>query len=212
MPASVNVKRPWFLICFIAIIVVLLMQLPLCRSFVLTQVGSFLIYQDNITPADAVLVLGGGERERVEQGIELVKKKYSDWIMFTGDPLTPVFGDTTHWALEAQKLAVSRGISKDKTIPIINSDSTRDDALLSKKICASRHFKSLIVVSVPYHTKRAHFVFNKVYKGSGVKIMFYPVQASWFERSSWWKQKPGFWAVNIEYQKMLYYLIKGYLI
>jgi len=187
------------------------MQLPLCRSFVLTQVGSFLIYQDRIAPADAILVLGGGEKERVQQGIELAKKQYGGWIMFTGEYLEPIFAENTHWALEAQKLAIYNGIKKDKTIPILGSTSTLDDAVLSKNICVEKHFKSLIVVSEPFHTKRAHFIFSKVYKNSGIKIMMYPVQNSWYKRDTWWKSKAGFWDTNIEYQKMFYYLLKGYL-
>jgi uncharacterized SAM-binding protein YcdF (DUF218 family) len=157
-------------------------------------------------------VLGGGEKERVEQGIELAKTKYGGWLMFTGEYLEPVFAEKTHWALEARKLSVYSGLRQDKIIPILNSTSTFEDAVLSKKICLEKHFRSLIVVSEPFHTRRAHFVFNKVYKNSGIKIMMYPVQNSWFKRDSWWKSKNGFWAVNIEYQKMMYYLIKGYLL
>lgn len=178
----------------------------------MTQAGAFLVYQDKIEPADAILVLGGGERERVTQGIELAKNKYASWMMFTGEYHMPVYGAPTHWADEASKLAVSKGLDKDKMIPIYNSDSTRSDATLSKTICIEKHFRSLIVVSEPYHLKRAHFIFNKVYRGSGIKIMIYPVQKSWYRPNAWWKVKPGFWAVDMEYQKMLFYLLKGYLI
>lgn len=188
-----------------------ILQFAVFRHFWLTQLGSFLIYQDNIAPADAILVLGGGEKERALQGIELAKKNFGGWMMFTGDCLQPIFGEDTHWALEAQKLAVFNGLPKDRTIPILNSTSTLDDAVLSKKICLEKHFRSLIVVSEPFHTRRAHFVFNKVYKNSGIKIMVYPVQNSWYKGDNWWKSKNGFWAVNMEWQKMLYYLLKGYL-
>jgi len=196
----------------IAVALLFVSQFAVFRNFWLTQMGSFLIYQDQITPADAILVLGGGEKERVLQAIELAKKKYSEWMMFTGDYLEPIFAENTHWALEAQKLAVFNGFPKNRTIPILDSKSTLDDALLAKKICEEKHFKSLIVVSEPFHTRRAHFVFDKLYKNSGIKIMMCPVQNSWYKRDSWWKNKNGFWATNMEYQKMLYYFLKGNLL
>jgi uncharacterized SAM-binding protein YcdF (DUF218 family) len=195
-----------------AVLFLILLQFVLFRHFWLVQMGSFLIYQDRIEPADAIIVLGGGPKERVTQGIELAKNKYGDWMMFTGEDIDPLFGAHSHWALEAQKLAVFNGIPKDKTIPITNSTSTRDDATLSKAICLEKHFRSLIVVSEPYHTRRAHYVFNKVYKETGIKIMVYPVQHSRYKRDGWWKYKQGYWDTNTEYQKMLYYLLKGYLI
>ena len=198
-------------IVIIAVIFLLALWFIMMRHDFLEQAGSFLIYQDKIAPADAILVLGGGERERVLQGINLAKNKYADWMMFTGDHLEPIFEKPTHWALEAKKLAVSRGLNKDKMIPIINSDSTRDDALLSKEICFQKHFKSLIVVSEPYHTRRSHYVFNHVYRGTGIKIMMYPVQNSRYRRDTWWKYKAGFWDTDVEYQKMLFYFLHGYL-
>jgi len=196
----------------IAVIILIVLQLLLCRQFWLTQLGSLLIYEDKIEPADAILVLGGGAKERVLEGIELVKQKYADRILFTGENAVPLLGKPTNWAIEAQELAVSLGLRQDQTITILDSQSTRDDALLSREICIKDHFRSLIVVSEPYHTRRAHFVFNKVYRGSGIKITIYPVQNSWYKRDTWWKYKKGFWNTNVEYQKMLYYLFKGYLV
>jgi uncharacterized SAM-binding protein YcdF (DUF218 family) len=195
----------------IVVLLVLTVRIHIVRDFLLTQAGAFLIYQDHIEAADAVLILGGGKKERVQQGIELVNKKYSGWMIFTGDYIDPIFAENTHWALEAQKLAVHEGLKKDMLIPILNSQSTRDDAELAKEVCLKKHFKSLIVISEPYHTRRAHYVFDKVYKKSGIKIIIYPVQNSWYKSDTWWKSKTGYWDTNIEYQKMLYYLIKGYL-
>jgi uncharacterized SAM-binding protein YcdF (DUF218 family) len=189
-----------------------LAQFFVFRGFWLTQLGSLLIYQDKITPADAIFVLGGGKKERVVQGIDLYKKQFGGWMLFTGEPLEPLYGPPTHWAFEAQKLAVSEGIPMDRTIPITNSYSTFDDATLSRGVCLNKHFKSLIVVSEPYHTRRSHYVFNKVFRNSGIKVMIYPVQKSWFKKDRWWKSKEGFWAVNIESQKFIYYLFKGLII
>jgi uncharacterized SAM-binding protein YcdF (DUF218 family) len=182
------------------------------RVFWLTAIGSFLVYQDPIAPADAILVLGGGKWERVEQGISLYRAKYADTIMFTG--MYAGHGwkmPITHWALEAQKMSVENGIPKDNTVTIFGSSSTLNDATLAKAYCLEHKYKSLIVVTEPYHTRRSHYVFDKVFKRSGVRVMIYPDEESWYAKSTWWHTEEGLMETNSEYLKLLYYLAKGYI-
>lgn len=193
------------------IIMIVFLQFPLFHRFWLTQVGGFLVYQDKIEPADAILVLGGGKPERVLQGVELYQRKYGDKMIFTGECDTAIYGPSHHWALQAEKLAESKEVPKRKIITILNSRSTHDDATLSKTVCDKHNFKSLIVISEPYHTKRAFYTFKKVYKNSGVKIMIYPAQHSWYKKNIWWQSEEGLMATNGEYVKFIYYLLKGFI-
>jgi uncharacterized SAM-binding protein YcdF (DUF218 family) len=194
------------------VVLLFVLQFPLFHTFWLTRMGSFLIHQDPITPADAILVLGGGKRERVLQGIALYREKFGNKVLFTGEYEQQLFAPPLHWAIEAQKLAVSRGLPEKDTIRILESKSTHDDALLSRAVCQTHHFRSLIVVSEPYHTERAFAVFKKVYRDSGIRVMLYPVQESWYKKDNWWKCKEGLLATNSEYVKFIYYFFKGYLI
>jgi uncharacterized SAM-binding protein YcdF (DUF218 family) len=193
------------------LIVILILQFPLFYKFWLGQMGGGLIYQDKIAPADCILVLGGGRGERVLQGVELYKKKYAPQMMMTGEFEQVLFGPTYHWALQGQKLAVSRGVPKNDIIPILTSMSTHDDATLAKTECLKHNYKSLIVVSEPFHTKRAYYTFKKVFKGSGIKLMIYPVQGSWWTKDNWYQSEKGLIAGEEEYIKLLYYLLKGYI-
>jgi len=193
--------------------VLLLLLLVVFHSFWLTRIGSFLIYQDKIEPADAVLVLGGGGMQRVAQGIDLCQKKYGDRLMFTGEWDTSPLFKHNNWAYMAQYIAVSRyRFPRNKIILILNPKSTYDDALQSKAVCLQNNFKSIIVTSDPYHTRRAYLTFTKVYRGSGVKMMFYPVQNSWYTSENWWKSKRCLDKTCEEYAKLAYYLFCGRLI
>ena len=193
------------------IIFILIIQFPVFHKFWLGQMGGWLIYQDNLATADCILVLGGGRGERVLQGVELYQKKYAPKIMMTGEFEQVMFGPTYHWALQGQKLAVSRGVPKNDVIPILTSMSTRDDATLSKTECLKHNYRSLIVVSEPFHTKRAYYTFKKAFKGSGIKIMIYPVQDSWWTRDNWYQSEKGLLAGEEEYMKFAYYILKGYI-
>lgn len=193
------------------ILFLIILQFPLFYRFWLTQAGGWLIHQDKIEKADAILVLGGGRGERVLQGAALYREKYADLIMITGEFEQIMSGPVYHWAVQGQKLAGNRGVPKNKVLPILDSKSTRDDATLSLAECRKRNFKSLIVVSEPYHTKRAFYIFKKVYKGSGIKVMIYPVQDSWYKRDTWWYSEYGLMATTDEYIKFVYYQLKGFI-
>ncbi|MFH1368093.1 MAG: YdcF family protein [Elusimicrobiota bacterium] len=174
----------------------------------LTRAGAFLIHQDAIEPADAVLVLGGGLDERIFQGLELYNGKYGRKLIFTGQ-FSP--WHNYNWAIAAGQLAAERGVPKKDIILIVMPKSTHDDAVLSKEACERNHIRSIIVTSEPFHTKRAYHSFRKVYEGSGIKVMFYPVQNSWYKKDTWWKSKKGIRQTAAEYLKLAYYMFKGYL-
>jgi len=190
------------------LILLLIIQFPVFYKFWLERMGGWLIYQDKITPADCILVLGGGRGERVLEGVDLYRKKYAPKIMMTGEFEQMLYGPVYHWALQGQKLAASRGVPKDNVIPILDSKSTYDDATLSKAECLKRNYKTLIVVSEPFHTKRSYYVFKKVYKNSGIKVMIYPVQDSWWTKYNWYQSEKGLIMGEEEYVKFVYYIIK----
>jgi uncharacterized SAM-binding protein YcdF (DUF218 family) len=192
----------------------------------LTRAGAFLIHQDPIEPADAVLVLGGGRAERITQGIELYKKKYGKMLVITGQWVSSPVLRRDNWALRAKQFAVTRlGFPENKIILILEPTSTYYDAVLSKAECRKRGYKSIVVTSEPYHTLRAYLIFRHVYRGSGIKVMIYPVQKSWYRADNWWKSppgaeswyradywwttRPGAWKTAEEYFKLAYYLLRG---
>lgn len=189
-----------------------ILQFPLFHKFWLEKAGGFLIHQDAIAPADAILVLGGGKRERIEQGLKLFREKYAGLIMFTGMYGKTLCSYRCNWALEAQKYARRHGLPENRTIAILGPKNTHDDAVLSKEACLKNKIKSLIVVSEPYHTKRSFYIFRKTYKNSGIKVMVYPVQESWYRKNSWWKSREGIIKTVSEYAKFVYFLLKGQLI
>jgi uncharacterized SAM-binding protein YcdF (DUF218 family) len=193
------------------VILLLIIQFPVFYKFWLERMSSFLVYQDKLEQADCILALGGGRGERILQGIALYKQKYAPKMMITGEFYQILYGPVFHWAAQGQKLAVSRGVPEDNVIVVMNSMSTHDDATLSLAECRKRNFHSLIVVSEPFHTRRAYYTFKKVYKGSGIKVIIYPDQDSWYKINDWWYSEEGLMATTDEYIKLTYYRLKGYI-
>ncbi len=194
------------------VIAAIILQFALFHTFWLNSTASLLIHQDKLAPADAILALGGGTRERVDQAIALYKGNYAGTILFTGMLMEHGWRKpVTHWAVEAKKIAVGDGVPENNVVPLFGSRSTFDDATLAKTYCLAHGCHSLIVVSEPYHTMRAHHVFAKVFKDSGIRIVLYPVQNSWYTIDSWWYSGDGLMLTASEYVKFLVYLARGRL-
>jgi uncharacterized SAM-binding protein YcdF (DUF218 family) len=193
------------------VLALLVLQFFVFHAFWFGQAGGLLIHQDEISPADAILVLGGGSEGRVMQGVELYKKGYGSRLMFTGMDYAHYEGQALNWAIEAQKLAIKKGVPAKNTLVISGSSSTHEDAALSKSVCEKNNFSSLIVITDPFHTGRSYLVFKKVYQDSGIKVMLQPVIQSEYQKNTWWQSERSFVVVYEEYIKTAYYLAKGYI-
>lgn len=205
MPTARAVRWSLFVIVLVSV------QFFFLRHFWAGQVGDFLIRQDAIAPADAILVLGGGSGERTQQGVALYQQDYAPLLIISAENNHSLYSRTFQWGKAARDLAIAGGVPDDRILLIETSTSTRDDALLSKELCLSRGLRSLIIVSEPFHTRRAWWTFKKEYRGSDIRLMMYPVQQSWYTRDGWWHSEEGFLSTVNEYVKIVYYLFKGYL-
>jgi uncharacterized SAM-binding protein YcdF (DUF218 family) len=171
-------------------------------------VGSVLIIQDDLQPADLIHVLGG-DVERIDYGIELYKQGYGKKILFTGGRVELPLVNATYSQL-AQEYAESKGVPAEAILPDESmATSTYEEVLELQEILKNdSSLQSLIIVSSPYHLRRARWIFNKIL-GHHVKLQFAPVP---FEKSRhkqrWWTNELSLQTVVNEYLKMPFYILK----
>ncbi|MGA9349499.1 MAG: ElyC/SanA/YdcF family protein [Anaerolineae bacterium] len=68
---------------------------------------------------------------------------------------------------------------------------------------------SLIVVTDPFHTRRARMAFRDAFRGTGITVMVRPVNESKYRPDSWWQTRDGLRETWTEYLKLLLYVV-GY--
>lgn len=174
--------------------------------FILEGIARFLIVQDQLVPSDVIIVLSGGSGERVIEGIDLYKKGYAPKILMSGGPIL--------WNLPAaewmKKQAVASGVPGRDIFVQGKSESTLEDVLFTLPIVKKNNFKSVILVTSPYHTRRSLRTFKRASSGSGIKVISYPVQNSRFKVKAWWGRHEDTQRVIWEYVAMVYYIFKGY--
>jgi uncharacterized SAM-binding protein YcdF (DUF218 family) len=201
-----HTRRKWFFI--LGAIVLLLATLVLAREPILLGVGDFLIVKDNLQPADLIHVLGG-DVDRIDYGIQLYKQGYAKKLFLTGGRIEIPLVNTTYSRL-SKEYAVANGVRPEALLPLESqATSTYEEALELKRFLDSgAPIRSIIIVSSPYHLRRARWAFKKVLDDRAV-LRFAPVPFEMARnKRRWWTDEESLRIVVEEYLKIPFYYAK----
>jgi uncharacterized SAM-binding protein YcdF (DUF218 family) len=169
------------------------------RTPILIGLASYLIVQDPLEPAGAIVVLSGGHGdERVRQAAALYRRRLAPLVVLSG--AVEVGGITV---ADLMRLQASRhGIPQSALLLETKSTSTRESALFVRPLLERRGIRRAIVVTSSFHTKRSRYIFRKVFRRSPVQIRIYPVQRDVFDPTQWWKSERDTEDLVLEYVKL----------
>lgn len=176
----------------------------------LTAVARFLYLNEPPRPADAILVLGGGEGEREEWAAHLYFQGYAPLLITSGE-VPPRLGEKRTFAEISRAALLEHGVPTEAILMLPATTSTYDEARQSRALMESWGARTLLVISDPYHMRRAVLTFRKVYRGSPVELVFVSTPTSWFRFERWWTRERELLVVFAEYQKLAFYLLEGRL-
>jgi len=170
---------------------------------ILFGAGKFLIYTDKIKKVDVAVVLSGGsDLSRLNEAVRLYHEGYVTDLL-----LTETGGDIPALSASYTELlkteAMNQGVPDDAVLvtdKTVRSTYEEARAVLSKM--QRDNIKSCIVVTDPYHSRRARIVFTDVFRGSGMTVRITPVRGHWYTASTWWTSSEGWNATIYEYVKM----------
>ncbi|HYQ47655.1 MAG TPA: YdcF family protein, partial [Thermodesulfovibrionales bacterium] len=162
--------------------------------------------KDEMKPAEAIVILAGEETERVEYGVKLFKNGWArkDLIIMAGGPVVWKYT----WAGLMRDHAESLGVPAKHILLEDRSRSTEEDALYTKELLQKKRISSIILVTSPYHSRRASIIFERVL-GRDVTIISAPAENSWFSLHEWWKRRRDRAMVLNEFSKYLWLWIFG---
>lgn len=167
--------------------------------------GSFLIVSDPIQKSSAVVMLSGGGDERLTAASSIFKHRTATYFIITetGEPFSGSAMDVS--SRTADKVA-ELGIKKDYIlITRGQSESTLEESKAVLTLAEKRDFKSLIIVTDSFHTRRAKMIFDDTFKTSGIEIQVSPAATEWFTPWNWWLSGDGRTAAFQEYIKLFAY-------
>jgi uncharacterized SAM-binding protein YcdF (DUF218 family) len=199
-------KHPYFITSVILLLITCTFAL-IFHERILESIGEYLVIKDNLQPADVIHVIAGKDY-RTNYGIQLLQQGYGRTIFFAGGWCTE------HQYFQAQhskELAIEQGVSPD-AIALDDSQvaSTYDEAhkLLNFIHRNPGTIHTVMVVSDPYHMRRAQWAFRRVL-GSQIDIQMAPIPYELTPlQQQWWSDRDTTEMVIREYLKLIYYPLR----
>lgn len=175
------------------------------------NLGSFLIVNDELHKVDAIVVFSGDNGPRTEKGVELLKEGLGEYLILSGGI---VYDDVTMAEL-MKNHAMKLGVPEEKILIDDKASTTHENAEFTKKIIEENNFKSIIVVTSEYHSRRSKLAMEKTLKntlidGQQVKVMSANSTEEKFT-TKWWASGNSILIVISEYLKLMGYWLKGYI-
>ena len=167
--------------------------------------GTWLVVSRPLERPEAIISLASHEWERLPATARLASATPSAVVLLTlPQPATPFnCHDCSGRLARLRRL----GVASDRVrIVPITGRGTYGEALATLAFLRHTHVRRLVIVTTPYHTRRALATFQSVFDGSGVEIGIHPATASSPARPErWWASPYDRAYVAYEWAATLYY-------
>jgi uncharacterized SAM-binding protein YcdF (DUF218 family) len=161
------------------------------------------------SPADVIIILGGdSDGSRLRKGLQLHDEQFAlQLILVSG-------GNSKGWIAIAKRHCSDCNLENREAIFLDGSTDTRTDAQLSLAYCLANNLQTTLVVTSPYHSRRAQFVFNDIFAGSGVSATV--ISSGDYGRllspeAAWWRDRETLETVWLEFGKILYWELTPFM-
>ena len=171
--------------------------------------GKKLVVAKDIGPPDAIVMLASHEWERLPAAAALAREYPSSVVLLTTPIVVTRFN--CHLCSERPAWLQHEGVPQDRIVQLAPNpiSTTYGEALAVRAYAATHPFKKLVVVTSPYHCRRALHVFEHVLSGSGVVVGVLPASSfSSADPSHWWRHPYDRWYVTYEWAANVEYRFK----
>jgi uncharacterized SAM-binding protein YcdF (DUF218 family) len=145
------------------------------------------IVEDPLDKADALIVLSDDNfyADRSTRAAELFREGKAPLIVASGRRLRPSAGI----AELMEHDLVERGVPRDKILRFTHdADSTKEEAEALVKLAKTRKWHKTIVVTSNYHTRRARYIFNRVFP-QDIEVRVASARDGDFDPQRWWEKR-----------------------
>jgi uncharacterized SAM-binding protein YcdF (DUF218 family) len=156
--------------------------------------------------SDAIVVISGDEQmARFQEGVNLYQLGLGQFLVFSG----AAFDNGTSNADVMRTLAVRLGVPESAILEEPQGEDTWGNAVYTRQVLEEHRLHSAILVTSPYHARRAKLTFDAAYAGSGIQLMVHAAPDSQWRKLSWWQQAETRRLTFTELQKLGYIFLTG---
>lgn len=152
----------------------------------LTASARWLVRADAPTQADVIIALGGDVRSlREREAAALYVRGLARKLVVSGQSYT--WG--VHTGEVAKQYLMSLGIPESDIYVLRESWNTRQEATGLAGLMREQDWKSAIIVTSPYHSRRALYTFNRYVPGYTFYSVPVPAQSPEWRPERWWARR-----------------------
>jgi uncharacterized SAM-binding protein YcdF (DUF218 family) len=175
--------------------------------------GRFLVVEDPIRPADAIIVLGGIRGGRWLEALDLFEEKVAPRIVLSSDRSEGAEFESLKRGVQIPRTAdhvrdamIRLGVPEDAVeVFRYHVDNTAQEADTARVLARERGWNHLLIITSKYHTRRARFAFERSFRASGVQISVRSTRYDPSAPRTWWMHRYDARWVFMELPKLLIY-------
>jgi uncharacterized SAM-binding protein YcdF (DUF218 family) len=157
------------------------------RRPLLRLAGESWVVEDPLQQSDALVLLSDDNffADRATRASELYRQKLAPLVVASGRRLRPSAGV----AELMEHDLIERGVPKDRIIRFPqDADNTREEALALRTLVTEKNWHSVIVVTSNYHTRRARYIFQRIFPES-ITVRVASARDGGFDPEHWWENR-----------------------
>lgn len=169
-----------------------------------------LVVAEPLASADAIVVLSGSSAyvERTHKAAELYRQGRAPIVLLTDDHTRGGWSSAQQrnpfFVERAMDELIKAGVPPDRIeIAPGFGGSTHDEAVIIKDFAVNKSFRSVLIVTSSYHSRRALRTFRRTVSDQGIIVGVEPAPPA--PSTFWWLRPQGWRNVGGEYVKLIYY-------
>jgi uncharacterized SAM-binding protein YcdF (DUF218 family) len=166
---------------------------------VLVGVGHWLDVTDPLAKADAIVAISGDTGARADTAIALWKQGYAPLLIFSGGSSDP---ESVASADLMKRTAVAAGVPANAIAVEGASATTEENAARVAELMKSRGLATAILVTSPYHQRRAAILFEREFGRAALTFRNHPADDPDWDPNLWWTSDPSRSRTLVELAKL----------
>lgn len=173
----------------------------------LNEAAEGLIREDELVKADVIVALGGDPRcNRERRAAELYHQGWANNVVVSGIEYAWGF----HTGEAARRYVVSLGVPESNVSMISDTLNTRAEAGILQELMQERGWRSAIIVTSAFHSRRAMYTIEKAAPGLAFRSSPVPANAPEWEPHRWWSRRDDVFVTAREFVSWANTLANGW--
>ncbi|HEY7624547.1 MAG TPA: YdcF family protein [Candidatus Limnocylindria bacterium] len=165
----------------------------------LVAIGHYLDVSDPLAKADAIVAISGDTGARTDSAVALWKQGYAPLLIFSGGSSDPA---SVASAELMKRTAVTAGVPATAIIVEGASATTEENARRVAEVMSDRGLHSAILVTSPYHQRRAAILFEREFDRASLVFRNHPADDPDWDATLWWTREPSRSLTLVELAKL----------